>query len=154
MKNLLRSLFVAAVSFGSGTFNVAATEERPFKAEINGLAIGNPCGVVTDAVGTSAHFGAITQDGEYCGLGFVGPGLLHLVGQGSQTAANGDTITFTFDEIVDLNTVPFTADGTFVITGGTGRFTSATGGGTFHTVGLFMGDMFTLNIQYTGTITY
>lgn len=60
--------FVAsAVLFASGPVNLTAGEERPFKAEINGLALGNPCGIVTDAVGTSAHFGAITQDGEYCG---------------------------------------------------------------------------------------
>lgn len=132
----------------------SAAEERPFKAEIEGLGVGVPCGVVSEAPGTASHFGNIVQSGIYCGLEFVGPGLLHLAGEGTQTAANGDGITFTFDEIVDFNTVPFTAEGTFIITGGTGRFAGATGGGTFHTIGTLLGETFTLNIKYEGTISY
>jgi hypothetical protein len=45
------------------------------------------------------------------------------------TAANGDTLSF--DYIGELNAITGEGLGTFIFTGGTGRFTGATGNGTF-----------------------
>lgn len=125
----------------------------PFKARVTGLAVGNPCGTYT-AEGNAAHLGAITESGSYCVVEVLGPGLLRLTGEGTQVAANGDTLSFTFDEVVNLTTEPFTGEATFVITGGTGRFEGATGGGTFSTTGTVAGDTFSLDIEYEGTISY
>ena len=58
---------------------------------------------------------------------------------------------FVVDE--DFNTVPFTAIGTFTITGGTGRFEGATGGGTFDTIGLFLDEGWDSASNTTGRST-
>ena len=125
----------------------------PFKARVTAVAVGSPCGTYT-AEGTAAHMGAITEFGSYCIVGVLGPGLFQLAGEGTQVAANGDTITFTFSEVVDLSADPLTGSATFNVTGGTGRFADATGGGTFASTGTAEGDTFNLSIEYTGTIAY
>ena len=125
----------------------------PFKANITAVAVGSPCGTYT-ATGTAAHMGAITEFGSYCIVGVLGPGVFQLAGEGTQVAANGDTLTFTFEEVVDLSGSPLTGSATFNITGGTGRFAGATGGGTFASTGTVAGDTFDLGIEYTGTISY
>jgi hypothetical protein len=45
------------------------------------------------------------------------------------TAANGDTLTFDYEG--QLNAMTGDGSGRFTITGGTGRFSGATGGGNF-----------------------
>lgn len=125
----------------------------PFKARIEAVAVGSPCGTYT-GTGTAAHMGAIEEFGTYCIVGVLGPGLFQLAGEGTQVAANGDTVTFTFEEVVDLSGSPLTGTATFHITGGTGRFAGATGGGTFASTGTAAGDTFDLGIDYTGTISY
>ncbi len=148
-------LIAAVLSLGAvtSTPRMATAEERPYMAGVDLLAVGFPCGVYAGS-GTATHLGAITESGSYCVLEFVGPGLARLAGEGTQTAANGDKLMFEFNEIANFNTVPFTAVGTFTITGGTGRFAGATGGGTFNTTGTVLEVGFALHINYTGTITY
>lgn len=151
-------LIAAALSVGAMALspNVAFAEKhpsRPYKATIEGLAVGFPCGVYA-ASGKAAHLGKITESGTYCAGEPVGPGLFPLSGEGTQVAANGDTLTYTFEEIVDFSTEPFTAFGIFTITGGTGRFAGATGGGTFTTVGMFLDEGLGLSIEFEGTIAY
>jgi len=131
----------------------AEDQSRPFTANIAVVGTGFPCGTYT-ATGTATHLGAITESGTYCVVEILGPGLVHLAGEGTQTGSNGDSLSFTFDEVANFNVNPLTAAGTFAVTGGTGRFTNATGGGTFATTGTASGDTFTLNITYTGAITY
>jgi hypothetical protein len=48
------------------------------------------------------------------------------------TAANGDKLTFNYTGNLHLDT--HEGAGTFVFTGGTGRFANAIGGGTFYAV--------------------
>ncbi len=55
---------------------------------------------------------------------------------------------------MDLSGNPLTGAATFTITGGTGRFAGATGGGTFASTGTAAGDTFDLGIEYTGAISY
>lgn len=144
------ALFVGAMALNP---RHATAVERPYNATIEALAVGFPSGVYC-ATGTATHLGLITEFGTYEVVGPAGPGLFFLTGEGTQIAANGDTISFTFDEIVDFNTEPFTAVGTFTITGGTGRFDGATGGGSFNTIGLFLAEGLGLSIEYEGTINY
>lgn len=145
------ALFVGAMTLGP---NQAKAGERPFKATIEALAVGDDQSGVYDSSGKAAHLGRITEYGTYQFIGSAGPGLFYLEGEGTQVAANGDTLSFTFDEIVDFTTVPFTAAGCFTVTGGTGRFEGATGGGTFDTIGLPLDEGLGLSIEYKGTIDY
>ena len=92
---------------------MAVAKELPYKAMIEAVAEGFPMGVY-GASGNASHLGRITESGSYTAE-FVGPGLAHNVGEGTQIAANGDTLTFV--EIVDFTVEPFSANGTFSITG-------------------------------------
>jgi hypothetical protein len=145
------ALFVGAMAL---TPNVAMAKERPYKATMEYLAMGFPDGIYAGS-GNATHLGRTTESGSYTVVEFVGPGLAHLTGEGTQVAANGDTLSYTFDEIVDFNVEPFTAVGSFTITGGTGRFEGATGGGSFDTIGVFLrSGALGLSIEYEGKIDY
>ncbi len=127
--------------------------ERPYRATIEAVAVGFPSGVY-DASGKATHLGNITEFGTYQVVEPAGPGLFLLAGEGTQIASNGDTLSFTFVEIVDFNVAPFAAVGTFTITGGTGRFEDGTGGGSFETTGVFLDEGLGLSIRYDGNIDY
>lgn len=148
------TIFIGATA---ATHDASAAKElysRPYKATIEGVADGFPCGIYS-ASGKATHLGKVVEFGSYCAGTPTELGLTPLVGEGTQVAENGDTLTYTFQELVDFSTDPFTAAGTFTITGGTGRFSGATGGGTFATTGTFLeGGRLGLSIEFDGTITY
>ena len=155
LKSLDRVLVTAAaLSVGTLAFSPsqAMAQQRPYRATIEALAVGFPSGVYF-APGNATHLGKITESGTYEVVGPAGPDQFFLTGEGTQVAANGDTFSFTFDEIVDFSVEPFTAQGSFTITGGTGRFEDAVGSGSFNTVGVFLDDVsLGLDIQYEGRI--
>jgi hypothetical protein len=155
MKNIQKIGILVAVVLAAGAAitSSAAAQERPYRASLNYIGLGFPCGAYSGS-GTALHLGATSESGTYCAQEWVGEALLHLTGQGTQIAANGSNLTYVFDEIVDFTTEPFTAEGTFTITGGTGRFAAATGSGTFHTIGTSIQGGFSLSINYDGRITY
>ncbi|MEP6762500.1 MAG: hypothetical protein ABJA93_14190 [Sporichthyaceae bacterium] len=75
-------------------------------------------------------------------------------GRVTLVAANGDELHWTYS---GTGTPPDASgdvvlSGTFVITGGTGRFSSATGGGSFEGVGNVVTGM--ASFTYTGTISF
>ncbi|MBS0338939.1 MAG: hypothetical protein JSS56_00330 [Proteobacteria bacterium] len=145
------ALLVGALIWAS---DVAAAGEQPFKAAIEAQAVGFPAGVY-ESSGIASGLGKITEAGNYHFVQYVQPGVAYLEGTGTQTAANGDTLSFTFNEIVNFNVTPFKAAGLFTITGGTGRFATATGGGTFATSGVFRSSVeLGLSIEYSGMIKY
>jgi hypothetical protein len=77
--------------------------------------------------GNATHLGRLTTNQSHCAtptsLSFT-DGLFTL------TAANGDQLRGTYSgAFVPLDPPLFTIDGEFTFTGGTGRFTGATGGG-------------------------
>ena len=151
LNSMAGALFFGAMTLVS---SVAAAGEQPFKATIEAQAVGFPVGVY-DSVGIASGMGRITESGNYRFVQYVQPGVAYLEGAGTQTAANGDTISFTFNEIVNFNLQPFKAAGIFTITGGTGRFATASGGGTFATSGVFRSAVeLGLSIEYNGTIRY
>ncbi len=120
------------------------------------------CTVQTNGTQTSSHLGtgpyqttltvdwaAATSNGQG---GFCAPAS----GPSILTAANGDTLTLSNTGIVcevgaTGNNVPHSYNGTYTITGGTGRFTDATGSG--RVTGSDDGDG---NSQYSasGTLSY
>jgi hypothetical protein len=145
-----------AICLGAATVasNPAMAGEQPFKAAIEAQAIGFPAGVY-EASGIASGLGKIVESGNYHFVQYVQPGVAYLEGAGTQTASNGDTISFTFSEIVNFNVLPFKAAGIYTITGGTGRFATATGGGTFATSGVFRSAVeLALSIEYSGMINY
>ena len=112
----------------------ADNPSRPFKGFVTAtwdnvfLALVAPPAHFTGG-GPVTHMGNTTQTGT---LGLHAPGASGIVpGDGSVTitAANGDQLTFDYEGLLDANTG--VGMGTFTFTGGTGRFTHATGAGTF-----------------------
>ena len=101
--------------------------ERPFKLSGQGTLLFNPevtpSGPFT-AAGHATHLGAWENLGNITFVE-IGPGLLAADGDVTFWAANGDRLEMALEGVLDRNTGR--ATGTFVITGGTGRFTDAEG---------------------------
>ena len=78
-----------------------------------------------------------------------------MSGQLVVTAANGDQVTLSGESTVqaDFTGGTLTITGTFTITGGTGRFASATGGGTV-TGGASLLPPFAVATTFEGQISY
>jgi hypothetical protein len=153
---------------------VKATGARSFYATINATVDVNspnpPTACSGDAPfvapdfllsGEADHMGNIrgTLHHDACNLSLAGiPMVLTTDVSGQIVAANGDLITYTGDDVVDVtnfvtgsgNTGPIT--GTWTITGGTGRFEGATGSFTISGTVNFQTNTFTAQCQ--GTITY
>jgi hypothetical protein len=92
-------------------------------------------------IGQGTISGTITVTGfSGCGVQFVATATL--------TAANGDTIDTTASGETCLNTTPAVSTATITITGGTGRFSNATGSAT----SLLFSDFSTVPGTLTGTI--
>jgi hypothetical protein len=138
-------------SAGSGT----ETSLGPVGCQFGGI-----CMVQITGTATSSHMGTgpytstlainygdltIPSPGEYCA---------YTTGTGTITAANGDTLNQTDTGWVcggDQPNASHTFTGTYSNTGGTGRFATATGGGTITGGDDGYGNSY---YQETGTITY
>jgi hypothetical protein len=90
---------------------------------------GNAISAIATGSGHVSHLGAATV----VGMNYFYPavnGIVRVDGPGAYTAANGDQIWIRFDgTALDLSTGR--ATGTYVIIGGTGRFTGASGSASF-----------------------
>ncbi len=141
-----------------GAFPAAlAIHARPFNGHISGnsIAISQTSNSITATVhlthlGNSHLIGTTTVTGQSeCG-GFVG------IEKDTITAANGDEIRLSGNG-VSCPTTPavFQDNVTFTITGGTGRFTTASGSGTIHTT-IVITSLTTATFTATiaGTISY
>jgi hypothetical protein len=83
--------------------------------------------------GMATHFGKATWSGGECADFLATPGRVHLRdGRGVLTSASGDRLHVSYE--ADGNLPSLAGDvhvtGPFTITGGTGRFSGATGSGT------------------------
>jgi hypothetical protein len=101
--------------------------------------------VTATGVGHATHLGQFTR---------LGVGVVHADGSAEVTvvftAANGDQL-FIEAEGVPTNS-PTTIGGTYTITGGTGRFSDASGGANF--VGVIAPDGIHITVAFEGTIQY
>jgi hypothetical protein len=127
--------------------SAAADHRVPFKGYANAILTGAapaPDGLhlTVVATGEATHLGSFTRDEET---------VLHPDGtiEGSLTfvAANGDQL---FVDFAGALTSPTTVAGTYTFTGGTGRFTNASGEAAF--VGA-TSDGFHYAIRFNGTIS-
>ena len=144
MRRILPVLTVSALLIMTLAAPAAATSDaRPFKGAASGEVtfpfVGTDVCPASDvfagglqttslATGTANHLGAVTMMARHCT-----PAADTIAGgQGTFVAANGDEIYFDYS-----GSAPFPGEGTtvivatttFEITGGTGRFADATGGG-------------------------
>jgi hypothetical protein len=162
-KRLLRQFFfamAATVVFASGA--TAAKPAVPFNALI---AIGEQLGAgsagcasvaAVAGIGAASHLGKVSSTSNDC-VNMTGPGLFSFSSKNIVvTAANGDQLFGTYDGTVDATSGIGVITGSFTITGGTGRFSNATGGGSLQ--GLEALDLTTFTgqgqIQLNGTISY
>jgi hypothetical protein len=119
--------------------------DRPFKGLAAGTVTGSlPSGaVVIESTGTATHLGDFTRT-EYVFFGPVGA----ISGTVVFTAANGDQLWADFSGAF---TSPTTAEGTYTFTGGTGRFSDATGTASFEATTL---DGIHVAVSFEGSIGY
>jgi len=132
------ALVVAALLLISAPSFAEAKNLRPFKGRVVATwdnvfaALPPPAGIsLAKFIGTSqmTHMGNAAQSGTLTLTPNGHPFLIPGNGSVTITAANGDTVKFDYTGI--LNAANGEGTGTFNITGGTGRFAGATGGGTF-----------------------
>ena len=134
---------------------------RPFRADFTGQAVFTPTatpGVLagaTSGAGRAAHFGRVSLSStELLDFASAPGSLLLRDGRMVMVAANGDELYWSYEGGGPLPRADGTAvfSGTFVITGGTGRFADAAGSGSFDGVGSVADGG--AAIAYTGTISY
>src|SRR5262249_41895456 len=105
----------------------APAGERPFRLSGNGALQFNPAETLS---GSFAASGLATHLGPWENLGHIdftpiGPQEMAASGSVRFVAANGDALDMDFAGVIDGSTGH--GVGTFLITGGTGRFTDASG---------------------------
>jgi ELWxxDGT repeat protein len=122
-----------------------AGSNLPFKGVATGTVTGiAPSGaIIIESTGNATHLGDFTRT-EYV---FFGPGGT-ISGTEVFTAANGDQLSVDFSGAF---TSPTTAEGTYTFTGGTGRFSDATGTATFAATTL---DAIHVTVSFEGSISY
>ena len=128
-----------ALLLGSTAVITANPHSRPFVVTLDGNAnpifTSDPCVIINDetGVGEGSHLGAITWSSHETVNQCANPGEgAEVQGAFVLTAANGDQVFGTYQTIAHLDFATFqvSASGQFTITGGTGRFEGASGGGT------------------------
>ena len=137
---------------------------RPLAVAITGHANPDfslgPCNVVNEEAGTGIgqHLGALSWTSEEVANFCVDPNdpeRAEVTGAFTMTASNGDLVSGTYETVVlaDFAAGTLTADGEFVITGGTGRFAEASGSGAVHVTGSLL-PPFEVAGTFAGTIAY
>ena len=143
---------------------LSSAATRPFVVAITGHANPDfslgPCNVINEESGTGIgqHLGALSWASEEVANFCVDPNdpeRAAVTGAFTMTASNGDQITGTYVTVVlaDFAAGTLTADGEFVVTGGTGRFAEASGSGAVRVTGSLL-PPFDVAGTFAGTITY
>jgi len=143
---------------------LAAVVDLPFALSLVGHANPDfsqgPCNVrnVESGTGIALHLGAVEWSSEeavsFC-VDPADPGLGQVSGAVVITAANGDQLHGTYETVVhaDFAANTLSATGSYVITGGTGRFANAGGAGTLSVTGSLL-PPFDVAGRFTGTVSW
>jgi hypothetical protein len=154
-KNSIILPLLIALALSAVTAN--ASQNLPFRLGDEGtITFTSPSTATTAGTGNATHMGRITSDGN---LTIVGEASCvdNEVGfsvemQDTFTAANGDKLTTAITmQLCPIAPGIYHGVGTYVVTGGTGRFASATGSGVFDGTGNF--NTGTIICALRGTIT-
>jgi hypothetical protein len=158
---MIRKLHLAAVTFlalatpGLGAASAsAASSPIPFTASFSGsAAITSPTTTSFSGTGTATQMGRIASQGhvDITGSDPSCPGGVANVNTETLTAANGDRLTITSQDVA-CPTGPGEYHGTghWTVTSGTGRFSNATGQGSYDGTADFNAGTFVINL--TGAI--
>jgi len=152
----LVAMLIALGAMGIRARSVAAARGQiPFNGSYSGTAIlTSPTSATFSGTGIATQLGfstnkgnsAVTSPDSSC------PGGLANNHYETLTAANGDTLTLiSYDVACPTSPGAFHGTGHWVVTGGTGRFSGATGKGTFDGHSDFNQGVF--SFQLTGTIS-
>jgi hypothetical protein len=140
-KNSIILLLLIALAFSTMTAN--GSENLPFRLGDEGTITFTSSSTATTAgTGNATHLGRITSDGNLTIVGSASC-IDNEVGfsaemQDTFTAANGDTVTTAITmQLCPIAPGIYHGVGTYVVTGGTGRFANATGSGVFDGTGNF-----------------
>jgi hypothetical protein len=152
IKNTL-ALCGAYLSFAIGLGTAHADEPVPFEAAYtSAITFTSPSTATLVGSGVATHLGATTDSGQ---LAMVGPascdGGFAVHNVDTLTAANGDQLVITIDQ-QSCPVAPgiYKGVGSWVVSGGTGRFVGATGSGAFNGLGDF--NVGTVHCALSGTI--
>lgn len=168
MSHSINRYLPAALALGlllGGGFSPTAAEDLPFRSRHSGAHQQDPNGRCKDpndlldtsstmslsGAGHALHLGRINVEQDHC-VNLLGPDPLAFTdGRFTLTAANGDTVTGTYGGRLQPTGTPnlFAIDATFLITGGTGRFAGASGGG----IATGMTDLLTSEIELAGRVS-
>jgi hypothetical protein len=159
-RNLLTLAAVLLNGANLANGNVALAEQRPFKARLDGNAhlseTGDPCIMRNDETGEgeATHLGRFTWSSvEFVDFCAIEDGVV-VEGSFTMTAANGDQLFGTYETVglfgEDGN---LHIEGTFEFTGGTGRFSDATGSGDLDALA-FLSPGLPFIGHFEGTIDY
>src|SRR4051794_36787245 len=153
---LLVAVLIALGTIGlSASAASAANVQVPFHASYSGRAdFTSDTTVLFQGTGIATHLGRSTNEGHILitGPGSGCPGGLANTNIETLTAANGDVLTLTsYDVACPIGQLVFQGTGHWIVTGGTGRFSGATGQGTIDGGSDFNQHQF--HIELTGTIS-
>lgn len=149
---------------GPSSAHLQQAVARPFRFTLTGNADPDfsqgPCNVVNTESGTGVaqHLGRVTWASEevvnFC-VDPQDPSRAEVTGALVITAANGDQLRGTYLSIVDADfgAGTLTAQGEFVITGGTGRFSGASGSGSISVAGSLL-PPFEVEGTFIGELVY
>jgi len=142
-------LALGALGLGTSAAS-AASSQVPFKAIFSGSAV--PLDPTTSGfagAGTATHLGTIATEGRayISGADSSCPGGVANLNVETLTAANADTMTISSQDVA-CPTGPGQYHGTghWTVTGGTGRFSSATGQGSYDGSADFNAGTFTIDL--------
>lgn len=133
-RRLSATALVTLGMFGVGAISAsAANHQVPMKARYSGTATATSQTTISlIGSGNATHMGRITTDGhiDITGPDNSCPGGIANINVETLTDANGDTVTVTSQD-VGCPTGPgqYHGTGTWRVTGGTGKFSQATGQG-------------------------
>lgn len=152
----LVAMLIALGAMGMRARSVAAAGGQvPFHGSYSGTAIlTSPTSATFSGKGIATHLGSSTNEGNsvVTGPDSSCPGGLANNHYETLTAANGDTLMLvSYDVACPTGPWMFQGTGHWVVTGGTGRFSGATGQGSFDGHSDFNQGVF--SFQLTGTIS-
>jgi hypothetical protein len=142
---------------GPGTIaaHAAGSQAVPFRGYYSGTSAFTSATTVTfSGAGISTYLGSSTNEGHVVVTGPDNscPGGLANVNNETLTAANGDLLMFiSYDVACPMRPGVFHGTGSWVVTGGTGRFSGATGQGTIDGYSDFNQGLF--SFQMTGAVS-
>jgi len=160
VKKLWVFLLVLGICVAAGAAHAApGGTTRPWHAQGSGTVTVAPPEFSGTFHGT--HTGGGTVDGTFVVAGFPPPcgfGSVPVTDVVTLTTANGDTINQVWaGTVCQSGPTTFHGDGTYTNTGGTGRFSTATGSGAVTTDSDFPNGLFnpgTFTFTQDGTINY